>query len=220
MTLLAATSCAEGSANFHVRSEPGFVSGPTTISLLGVFHEGRMNRETWAQIGPQLSAMLGQRACEVAYGDKLGNENPELYATFEESVKSEGITEDLVARLAPSAQGDLILVVSLNGYTAISRGFEGGSSRGGGSAPQPGSGTRMRNNRAPGGTQGGGASLPELEMAGTLFSARSHHPVARLNMAYSGSNVDDAIGRCVRRLDELVPGSSCRGWRWRSAEGR
>ena len=216
--LLATTSCVEGSANFHVRTEAGFVSGPTTVSLLGVFHEGRMNRETWAQIGPPLSAALGQRACEVAYGDKLGNQDPELYATFDESVRSEGITEALLARLAPSAQGELILVVSLSGHTAISQGIEGGSSRGGGGVPQPGGGTRMRSSRAPGGPQGGGAELPELEMAGTLYSARTHHPVARLNMAYSGSNVDDAIGRFARRIGELVPGSSCRGWRWRSAE--
>lgn len=218
--LLAATSCAEGSANFRVRSEPGFVSGPTTISLLGVFHEGRMNRETWAQIGPPLSATLGQRACEVAYGDRLGSEDPELYAAIDESVKSEGITEELLARVAPSAQGDLILVVSLNGSTTISRGVEAGSAQSAGGVPQPGAGARMRNSRAPGGPQGRGAVLSEIEIAGTLFSARTHHPVARLDMAYSGSNLDDAIGRFVRRIGELVPGSSCRGWRWRSAENR
>ena len=219
VALLAATSCAEGSANFHIRYEPGFVSGPATVSLLGVFHEGRMNRETWAQVGPPLSALLGQRTCEVAYGDRLANADPELYATFEESVKSEGVTEELLTRLAPSAQGDLILVVSLHGHTTISSGIEDGSSPGVGRAPQPGSGSRMRNNRAPGGIQGRGAELPGIEISGTLFSARSHRRVARLHMAYSGSNLQEAIGKFVRRTGEMVPGSSCRGWRWRGAEG-
>jgi hypothetical protein len=215
--LLATTSCAEGSANFHLRYEPGFVPGPTTISLLGVFHEGRMNRETWAQIGPPLSALLGQRTCEVAYGDRLGNADPELYAAIDESVKSEGVTEELLTRLAPAAEGDLILVVSLTGHTTISSGIEDGSAPGGGRVPQPGSGSRMRNNRAPGGTQGRGAELPEIEISGTLFSARSHRRVARIHMAYSGSDLPEAIGKFVRRTGEMVPGSSCRGWRWRSA---
>jgi hypothetical protein len=156
----------------------------------------------------------------VAYGDKLASADPELYARFEESVKSEGITEELLTRLAPSALGEMILVVSLNGQTTISRGVEDGSSRGGASVPQPGGGSRMRSNRAPGGVQGRGAELSEVEISGTLFSARSHHPVARLNMVYSGSNLDDAIDRFVNRLGEMVPGSSCRGWRWKSAEDR
>lgn len=216
LALLALTSCAEGGASYQVRYEPGFAPGPTTISVLGVFHEGRMNRESWIQVGPPLSALLGQRPCEAAFSDELANDNPELYTAFDESVKSEGISEELLTRLAPYAEGSLILVVTLNGHVTISKGIEDGSSRGGGSVPQPGRGTQMRNGRAPGGARGRGAQLPEITISGTLFSVQSHHPVARLHMVYSGSSSDEAIGKFVSHIGELVPGSTCTGWRWKS----
>jgi hypothetical protein len=223
LALLGATSCAEGGADFHVKSEPGFTEGPTTISVFGVFHKGRMSPESWAQIGPPLSATLGQKACEVAYGDKLAGESPELYAAVDESVKNEGITEELLERVAPSAQGDLILVVSMNGHTTISRGEDGPSQSGSG-APQPG---RGRGGGGGGRTRGGGqgqstprgrgAETSELEISGTLFSVSRRRSVARLNMVYAGSNLDDAIGKFVHRIGTMVPGSSCKGWRWGSA---
>lgn len=214
LALLALTSCAEGSTSFQVRYEPGFTPGPATISVLGVFHEGRMNRESWSQVGPPLSALLGQRSCEVAYSDELANDNPDLYTAFDESVRNEGIGEELLTRLAPYAEGSLILVVTLNGHVTVSRGIDDGSARGGGNVPQPGRGAQMRGGRGPGGPRGRGAELPEVEIAGTLFSVQSHHPVARLHMVYSGSSFDEAIGKFVGRIGELVPGSSCRGWRW------
>lgn len=215
--VLATTSCAEGSADFHAKYEPDFTPAPTTVSVFGVFHEGRMSHEAWEQVGPKLSAALGQKACEVGYGESLASGQPELFAAVDVSVRDEGITEELLERLATSAQGEMILVVTLNAHTTISRGIDEGPTP---SATMPGSGGRARGVRGPNAPRGRGAALDEIGISGTLYSVRRHRAVARLSMAYSGSNLDDAIRKFVNRTGTLVPGSRCLGWRWGGAEAR
>ena len=217
---LATASCAEGSADFHARYEPGFAAGPRTISVFGVFHEGRMSPEAWTQLGPRLSAVLGQKSCEVGYGYQLANADPALYAAVDESVRDEGITEELLERFAAKAEGEMILVLSFNGHTTIGGGIDDGSgNRPTASAPLPGGGRSPRG-RGYKGPAGRGARMSALGPSGTLFSVRRRRSVARLNMVYSGSNLDDAIGKFVARLGEVIPGSTCRGWRWEGAEAR
>jgi hypothetical protein len=215
--LLATASCAEGSADFHAKYEADFAPAPTTVSVFGVFHDGRMSHEAWEKVGPKLSAALGQKACEEGYGEGLASGRPELFATVDQSVRDEGITEELLERLAPSAEGDTLLVVTFNAHTTISRGIEGGPSP---SATMPGSGGRARGVRGPSAPHGRGAALDEIGISGTLFSVRRHRSVARLSMVYAGSNLDDAIGKFVGRIGALVPGSRCVGWRWGSVEAR
>ena len=209
--LLATASCAEGSADFHARYERDFTPAPTTVSVFGVFHEGRMSHEAWGQVGPKLSATLGQKACETGYGDSLSAAKPELYAAIDESVRDEGITEDLLERVATSAEGEMILVVSLNAHTTVLRGIEDGPTPNG---MMPGGGNRARGVRGPSAPRGRGAALDEIGISGTLFSVRRQRSVARLSMTYTGSNLDDAIGRFVSRIGTMVPGSRCLGWRW------
>lgn len=215
---LATASCAEGSADFHAKYEPDFAPAPATVSVFGAFHEGRMSREAWDKIGPPLSTMLGQKACEVGYGERLSVERPELYAAVDESVRDEGITEELLARLAPSAEGDLILVVTLSGQTFRTRDIDERALRNGSIAGRA-SGSQLRNGPPRSGT-GRGAEVHEIGISGTLFSARRHRSIARLSMVYTGSNLEDAIGKFVARIATLVPGSSCKGWRWGAAEPR
>lgn len=214
---LATASCAEGSANFHARYDPGFTPGPTTVSVFGIFHEGRMSHEAWEKIGPRLSAALGQKACETGYGDRLSASLPALSTTVDDSVRDEGVTEELLQRLATSAEGEMILVVTLNAHTTISRGVEAGSAR---NASMPGSGGRTPGVRGPTAPTGRGAGLSEIGISGTLFSVRLHRSVARLSLAYGGSDLDAAIGKFVSRVSTMVPGSRCAGWRWESVEAR
>jgi hypothetical protein len=218
--MMATTSCAEGSADFHARYEPDFTPGKTTISVFGVFHEGRMSRESWLKLGPPLSAALGEKACEPGYDDHLSIDHAELAAGIDESVRDEGITEELLERLAPSAEGEMILVVTINGHTTLSKGVDDGSALGPGGIPQPGRGARTRGGQPPRGARGRGAELSEIGISGTLFSVPHHRSVARLKMDYSGSNLDDAIAKFVARMSAMVPGSTCKGWRWASAPPR
>ncbi len=152
-----------------------------------------MNRESWIQVGPPLSALLGQRSCEAAFSDELANDNPELYTAFDESVKSEGISEELLTRLAPYAEGSLILVVTLNGHVTISKGIEDGSSRGGGASPSPGAAPRCATAAPPAGPEGAAPSSPRSPSQGrcspckattlspaSTWSIRARAPMKRL----------------------------------------
>jgi hypothetical protein len=215
---LATASCAEGSANFHAKYEPDFAPAATTVSLFGAFHEGRMSREAWDKVGPSLSAMFAQQACEVGYGDRLSTEKPDLLAAVDESVRDEGITEALLGRLAASAEGDTILIVSLSGQTFRTRDIDERALRNG-SIGAAARGNQMRNQPPRSGT-GSGAEMHEIGISGTLFSTRRHRSIARLNMTYTGTNLDDAIGKFAARMATLVPGSSCKGWRWGGAGPR
>lgn len=215
---LATASCAEGSADFHAKYEPDFAAAPTTVSVFGAFHEGRMSREAWDKIGPPVSAMLGQKACEVGYGDRLSTERPELFAAVDVSVRDEGITEELLESLAASAEGDTILVVTMSGQTIHMRDIDERALRNG-SIGAAASGSRLRN-PPPRSGSGRGAEVHEIGISGTLFSTRRHRSTARLSMMYSGSNLDDAIRKFVARMATLVPGSTCKGWRWGAAEPR
>jgi hypothetical protein len=212
---LATASCAEGSADFHAKYEPDFAPAPTTVSVFGAFHEGRMSREAWDKIGPPVSAMLGQKACDVGYGDRLSTDRPELYAAVDASVRDEGITEELLERLAASAEGDTLLVVTLSGQTFRTRDIDERAQRNGGIGGRAG-GNQMRNAPPRSGT-GRGAEVHEIGISGTLFSVKRHRSIARLSMTYTGTNLDDAIGKFVARMGPLVPGSSCKGWRWGAA---
>ncbi len=225
---LASASCSDGGASFDVRYAPGFSQGPTTVSVLGVFQGGRMSPEAWAEIGPPLSAALGQRKCEAAYGEEMQREAPESFADLEEYTMNNGVTEELLERLAPSASGEMILTISVHGRSRASARAGAIDPRMAATAQQPLPGSRLQTGRVPGTTgrvpgQGTGAMTPnalweseggELEIAASLFSVRLHRPVARVTMIYSGSSAEDAISRFAKRLRAELPGSTCRGWRW------
>src|SRR4051794_37321988 len=122
---LGAASCEEG-AQFNVKYAPGFAEGRTTISVFGVFREGRMNPETWAQIGGPLSASFGEARCDVAYGEALQRADPELFAALDEEARSNGITDELLARVARDAVGEVIMIVSVHGRAGLpAPGLEG-----------------------------------------------------------------------------------------------
>ncbi len=226
---LASASCSDGGASFDVRYAPGFTQGPTTLSVLGVFQGGRMSPEAWAQIGPPLSAALGQRKCEAAYGEEMQREDPQSFADLEDYTMNNGVTEDLLERLAPRASGEMILAISVHGRSVASIRAGGIDPRLAATAQQPLPGSRLQTGRVSGTTgrvpgQGSGVMLPnqppepesgEIEIAASLFSVRLHRPVARLTMLYSGPSAEDAINKFAKRLGAELPGSTCRGWHFR-----
>jgi hypothetical protein len=204
-----------GGAQFEVKRDPDFDEPRPTVSVVGVFQAGRMNAETWNELRSPVSTVLGR--CDAAYGDDLHNANPTLFTTLEESTRANGVTEELLAQLAPSATGDLLLVLSVRGRVATasvtaadappSAPAATPSKRGGG---PPGQHTRARARPA---------EVNEFGMAATVFSVKLRRPVLRLNMGYTGTDVNEAVGAFVEKLGTLLPGSQCRGWKWATATG-
>jgi hypothetical protein len=217
--LLAASatlSCADGSARFEAKYAPGFSGGPQEISLLGVYQDGRMSPDAWAEIGSKLSPLLGKKACDVAYDTKLRDISPELFTDLDKATQSEGITEEILDKLVPAAEGDTIGVVSLHIRGAAGQRLDG--------TDPTGLSYQTNNSRLPGSRSRQPPSLRpvapttwqlgEIRMIATLFSKKTHTTTARLTMIYTGNNIDEAIGKFVAKVGESWPGSTCRGWKW------
>src|SRR5580693_3573386 len=96
---LVASVCAACSdvGNVNLKMAPGFTPNHDSVSVLGVFRDGRMSSDAWTPIGPPLSTALGEVGdlCEVAYGDRLQQERPELFTFLEEDTRMNGITEEI-----------------------------------------------------------------------------------------------------------------------------
>src|ERR1700722_13130989 len=90
--LTAVAGCSD--AQITTRYAPTFTHAPHTVSLLGVYKDGRMNPDVWEQIGPALSTPLGGK-CGPGY-DSLVNGNPALSAAIDDYARANGIGDDLL----------------------------------------------------------------------------------------------------------------------------
>jgi hypothetical protein len=216
LLLAALPGCAD-SAKFTTRYASDFARVPHTISVLGVYKDGRMNPDVWEQIGTGLCAPMGG-ACAPGY-DALVSANPNLSAAIDDVARANGIGDDLIDQIAPAATGDLIMVVTVAGAVAgKNTGQPDTSSVSGGPPSTMGSKYRGTNMSTP-----GGSSLrrnralpdgPQLEISASLFSVSQHRSVGMVAMEYSGPSVDDAVKRLAAKLQGEIPGSKCGGWNW------
>jgi hypothetical protein len=206
------------SAQFTTRYASDFAHTPHTISVLGVYKDGRMNPDVWEQIGPGLCASFGA-TCGAAY-DALIASNPNLSGAIDDYARANGIGDELVDQLAPAATGDLIMVVTVAGHViGKNQDLPDTSAVSGGPPSTMGSKYRGTGMSTPGPT--GALRRPKaladgasFEMSASLFSVSQHKSVGLVAMAYSGASVDDAIQRLAAKLQSEIPGSKCAGWNW------
>ncbi len=185
--MLTCTGCKD--AAFATKYGPGFQRDGRTVSVFGVYKDGRMNGETWADLAPRFSAALGGAACESLHGGVLVAGDPTLADAVDDKARADGVTDGLLDLFAPAAPGDAILVVSMAGRLATMRGL------GVSTAPPQASAPNQRGLGARGvGSAGGGispvesggpglfASSEALEISARLFSVREHRTVAIVAM--------------------------------------
>lgn len=202
--MLVVAACG-GDARYSAKFAPEYARGGT-VSVFGVFKDGRMNPELWTQLGPTI---LRKGRCEPAYSVDFVALKATLASVVDDYIRQNGVTDALLGEFAPRAKGDAILVVSMSGRasqpagstttTTTTRQQLPGSTRRG--APT----TQYEPNVGPGG-QGG------FEMSASLYSVRLRRSVALLTMAYEGRDVDAAIAKFGERLAEEIPISACLGW--------
>ena len=212
-------ACAEDAAQFSVKYAPDFAQGDGAVSVFGVFRDGRLSPETWAEFGPALSPPLGRDLCESAYTTHFISTKPALASAIDAYTKENGVTDQLLEQFAAAAEGKTILALGVVGNPPAKSGHstEGSAA----SAVRPRGGMRG---------MGGGRRRPgppppdpkksaprgEYQMFASFFSPRVHHSVATLSMTYSGPSLDDALGKFAERLRAVVSGSRCAGWRWQA----
>jgi hypothetical protein len=220
--LVVSGACADDS--FTVRVDPAYPRHPARVSVLGVFKEGRMNSDAWDATGRVLSSPFSGSgdACETAYGERLAAASPGsmggAMGAIDDYTRANGITDDLLALLAPMAAGDAIVVFTVAGRPPASGGGAGeahappmqtppvtggGRRMGGMGAPPP----RTPSER----TRRSDSNV--FQIAASVYSLELRRSAVLVEMTYSGDSIDEALKKFARRLGAELRGAVCVGWR-------
>jgi hypothetical protein len=206
LLLASASAACTATADMSVKYAAGFAPAGHKVSVLGVYKDGRMDSEAWGSLGPKIGSVLGGRACDAAYGGAVLSGDKEVTRVFTEYATANGLSDDLLAQVAPAATGDLVLVVTVAGhtpkptkYSVVDQG-----------KPPPGGGGSAYGPR--GAHHGKDLDLNELQMAAQLFSVADNKTVAIVNLDYTGQSVDEARAKFLQQLGESLPSSQCVGW--------
>jgi hypothetical protein len=193
---------------------PGFVKENRTISIFGVFRDGRMNPEIWEELGPSFATALRREACGIAVGGAMRVSSPPLFSAIDSAARSDGITDELLEKFAAAAQGDSILVIVMTGrLPKKAAGGEVGTTtttaaqmRGGGGGGRP-----------PGAGPGAPQQQPHaghesLELSASLYSKKMRQSAAMVAMTYKGTSEAEAFKQFAERVAAAFPGATCEGW--------
>ncbi len=211
-------TCASG-LTVRVEQTPEFV--PTRgahVSVFGVFHDGLLSDTAWNAVSPKVSAALGHPECELGYGQQLRDAKPELASSIEHDVRENGVDDNLLARVAPNATGELVMV--LMSYRQIPTGRDGGVHHAAAAQPaQPMMGRGgMRSSRMGSSYSPGQAEEEHLfELSASLYSVALHKLVAQIDLRYEGDDLDEAMNAFAAKLRLLLPEAKCVGWTWADA---
>jgi len=208
--LLCAPAC-ETSTVFTTKLASDFAPAGRTVSVLGVYKDGRMSEGGWAILKPHVLPALGGGVCTPGY-DVLAPADSPLAQAIDDYTVADGPTDELLAQLAPAARGDLILVLTLAGRLPVQRKVDVTAT------PQSGS-------AAPGGGAGGGGggrwsnvtpTGPEdpnaLDISASLYSVRDARSVGLLALQYRGDSVNEAMAKFGARLANTFPRAVCADW--------
>jgi cytochrome c551/c552 len=226
---------------FSVTREADF-SKDASVSVFGIFRNGRLSPGSWADFGAGLSLPFSQKACEAAYTNDLVNANPGLTSVVDDYAKENGVSDELLDRFAPLAKGDMIMVIGMMGQPTRVMTDAGAekTSKPAKAQSSPGQGNYSGAGTGPGGGRGmgrgGGGGLgrggfggrrpapassehpkPERgvwEVSASFFSVSLHHSVGQVTMTYSGQNSEGALKAFADKLGTEMPGVLCRGWDW------
>jgi len=227
LVALSLLGCGGGDTQLAIKYASDYAQPTGDISVFGVFENGRLSPEAWKEIGPQLSSSFSQGTCENAWSDGFLSANPALTSSIDDYTKDEGVTDDLLDRLAPMAKGSSIVT-----FTVLGRRLTKGSDKGG-KSPASVSATPMRMGGGGRGMGGGGRGMrggggrrqsstspdqdnapgrSDYEITASLFSIRLHHSIALVSMTYTGPDVDAALVEFAAKIRSVMPGVTCNGW--------
>jgi hypothetical protein len=221
-----------GDTEFDAKQANDFSpAGRISVSVLGVFKDGYMSPETWETLGPRLSPVMREAKCETGYDAAFVAKNKEAASAIDDYTRANGVTEPLLAELSQSAEGDVLMIVTVSGHALQDKSYRhdpGPPMPGLASAPgRQGGGT---GNGFSGGTGNSAAQSPWFgktspanaandgsgsmyEISATFYSVSLKRPVAALSMKYTGPREDDAVTRFVDKLRGFAPNATCVGFR-------
>jgi hypothetical protein len=228
-----ASGC-HGDTEFDVKTANDFSpGGQVSVSVLGVFKDGYMSPETWDVLGPKLSPSLHRPQCESGFDSAFVEKNKAAAAAVDDYTRANGVTEPLLTELAPGAQGDLMMLVTVSGHTskdnsyrhdtstqmpglAPAAGRQGGGTGngyGGGFGNSSSPSSPAFNGRTVPAGQSSSSNVSVFEMTASFYSVSMKRSVAAVTMKYTGPREEDAIQLFADKLRSFVPNATCVGFR-------
>jgi hypothetical protein len=110
--------CAEDKTRFDLRYAPGFQRQGVSLSVFGVFKDGRLSSDASDDALGKLAPALGTIPCQAAF-DGLADAKVELADATSDYAMAEGVTDELLDPFAPAAKGDFILTLAMAGKGAL-----------------------------------------------------------------------------------------------------
>jgi hypothetical protein len=207
LAFLGAGACAGEDADLTTYLSPSLTAkAPHTLSVFGVFRDGRMSARAWDELSPKLTSILGPEPCPAAFSTDLVTGDGALASAIDDYSKNYGLTEPLLDRIAPAAKGDLVLVFIVAGAVRSRHHDTDPQPR---PAPGPG-GSRMR--RTTSYSRPPATNPSAFEVTASLFSPKDHANVAAVNLRYAGPSEDAAMAKLLAKWRELFPSTSCESW--------
>ncbi len=207
-------ACSDRTTTFAVNYAPGYVAQPVKVSVLGVYREGRLDVDGVRALGPELTqTAFHTDSCALAFDQEMRHAKPAVFGALDDATRTDGITEPLLAALAPAAEGDAIFFITMAGEVRSVP--DGGGDRSVPSASNSGMGRRP--NR--GGVGRGSVNqyreprdTNALDLTATLYSVKEKKVVAQLAMTYTGTSEVEAQTQFRIKLAQTFPNTTCTGW--------
>ncbi len=212
----ASSGCNTPDPNFHVATAPGFSKRTVTVSFLGIYRKGRLDPAAWSSFGQRIGQLFGPE-CAPGFTSELLNTSPEWGTWVDTRTRQDGPTADILAEIAPKAQGRLVLVVHLDEPDPHRTPPQvAGASSGATSpmtAPPPTPAAPRR--RGPRQTVLSAPPPPRVfSLALAVFSPEQKDYVAEIAGDSSSDKRSDAVEGFFERLQKLLPNAKCVGWDW------
>lgn len=210
MSLASAGGC--GGTRFEIQYTTAFEGTrhePMSTSILGVIQDGRLAEDAWELFAQDMATALQREACTVGFGKNLRELNEDLFTEIESEAQSNGVTSELLSKVASAAEGDGILTLRMYGSPSAASGAVLREpllmAHRGGTSPAP------RSDAEP---SFRAATKRHLEISASLFSVRQHSTVAVVSMHYEGASSTEAIHLFGGKMRSALPGLFCTGWNW------
>jgi hypothetical protein len=216
--LVAVAACDQSDVLFTTKVPSDLARTTHAASVLGVYRDGRMSMAGWDVLAPYVEPALGSAHCEVGY-DTLVGSNAALASAVDDYARANGPTDELLAQLAPAAQGDLILVLTFAGK--LPEPVLDAEAVGASPAPAAGGGSGRGRSAGLGGPHAAQSDSPrdanQLEISASLFSVSLGRSVALVGLQYLGKEKDDAMAKFAAKLKQSLPNMRCVGWSWKAS---
>ena len=109
--------CADA-PQFEARFPPSFDVRPKAVSVIGVYRDGRLDADAWDRLG--LGAVVGASTCAPAFGEALRSADPDTFAALDDEARANGISEELIDRLAAARAATAAAAVASGAGVGVS----------------------------------------------------------------------------------------------------